>query len=141
MKYLIILISIFLFFVQCKNGNITPETTKINGKWKLFKISSGFRPPNGIPFYEPTYIETLEITSKTNILKRTKNGVLEEETAFEVKPYKIDENVFKESLFFFKTNTYSFLDFEESDTVMVLYIQTEVGEILADGSSFYYKKL
>jgi hypothetical protein len=132
---------IILFFAQCSSNTISPEISKINGTWKLFKIESGFPPPNGPATYEPTYIETLEINSLTKVLKRTNNSKLVEETEFEIKPYKISESVSREALYFLKSNTYSFLDFEKSNTVIKLYQKTGVGSQLADGSSFYFKKM
>ena len=138
MKMLLLSSFIIFLMVNCQSTQeISPEMAKLDGKWKLSKVSYGFPPPNGPTEYKPTYEEILEFNSSKNSFTRTKDGKIIENSTI-----KLSGGIStRESLIFEKDNTYSFYSFTENPIYLVLYQAVPIGAVLADGNSFYYEKV
>ncbi len=145
MKTLLLCISTMLLLISCaaeSSQEITPEFVKVAGKWKLYKISGGFRSPNNLGEIAIKEEEIIEFDASTKIFTRTIAGKITETTNFDVKAISNFNNTSaREAIVFTKSNTYSWVSFEESTSSLVLYQSTPIGAELADGNSFYYRKV
>ncbi len=145
MKTLLLCISTIFLVVSCQaesSQEITPEFVKVAGKWRLYKISGGFRSPNSLGEIPITNEETIEFDASTKVFTRTIAGKVTETTNFDVRAINNFNNTSaREAIVFTKSNTYSWVSFEESTSSLVLYQSTPIGAELADGNSFYYRKV
>lgn len=145
MKTLLLSIAAMVLMVSCQAENsqeITPELVKVTGKWKLYKISGGFRSPNDPSEVPITSEEIIEFNTSTKVFTRTIAGKVTETTNFDVRAINNFNNTSaREAIVFTKSNTYSWVSFEESTSSLVLYQSTPIGAELADGNSFYYRKV
>lgn len=120
---------------------ISPEMSKLNGKWKLSKIGYGFPAPNGPTEYKPTYDEVLDFNFSTNAFTRTKDGKVEESSNIKTSKLTYGGNSSRDIIIFEKDSTYSFYSFTENPIYLVLYQATPIGSVLADGNSYFYEKV
>jgi hypothetical protein len=140
MKTFLLSISIMFLLVGCQvetSQEIVPELAKVAGKWKLYKII-GFRiTPEPI-----TSEEIIEFNVSTKVFTRTVAGKITETTSFDARAISNFNNTSaRDAIVFTKSNTYSFITFEESNSSLILNQSTPIGEELADGISYYYRKV
>jgi hypothetical protein len=140
MKTFLLSISIVFLLVGCQaetSQDIVPELAKVAGKWKLYKII-GFRiTPEPI-----TSEEIIEFNVSTKVFTRTVAGKITETTSFDARAISNFNNTSaRDAIVFTKSNTYSFITFEESNFSLILNQSTPIGEELADGISYYYRKM
>lgn len=138
------LITLFITFLlaQCQlegSQDISPEMAKLDGKWKLSKVSYGFPAPNSPTEFIPTYEEILEFNNGT--FTRTKDGKVTQSSSIKTSKLTDGGTSTRETLIFEKDNTYSFYYFTDKPVYLVLYQATPIGVVLADGNSFYYEKM
>ena len=57
-------------------SEISPEFSRLDGNWKLYKIVNGFRAPNTPADQEPKNIEILEIDAQEKYLVRKTDVLL-----------------------------------------------------------------
>ncbi len=140
---LITLIITFLM-AQCQLENsqeISPEMSKLDGKWKLVKVGYGFRSPDGSPDFVPTYEEILEFNTSKGTFTRTKDGKVTDGSSIKSSKLTDGGNSTKDAIVFEKDNTYAFYSFTENPVYLVLYETVPIGAILADGNSYFYEKV
>jgi hypothetical protein len=140
MKTFLLSISIVFLLVGCQaetSQDIVPELAKVAGKWKLYKIM-GFRiTPEPI-----TSEEIIEFNVSTKVFTRTVAGKITETTSFVARTVSNFNNTSaRDAIVFTKSNTYSFITFEENNSSLILNQSTPIGEELADGISYYYRKV
>jgi hypothetical protein len=140
MKTFLLSISIMFLLVGCQvetSQEIVPELAKVAGKWKLYKII-GFRiTPEPI-----TSEEIIEFNVSTKVFTRTVAGKITETTSFVARTVSNFNNTSaRDAIVFTKSNTYSFIIFEENNSSLILNQSTPIGEELADGISYYYRKV
>jgi hypothetical protein len=140
MKTFLLSISIMFLLVGCQvetSQEIVPELAKVAGKWKLYKII-GFRiTPEPI-----TSEEIIEFNVSTKVFTRTVAGKITETTSFVARTVSNFNNTSaRDAIVFTKSNTYSFITFEENNSSLILNQSTPIGEELADGISYYYRKV
>ena len=82
-RLLFLLFGLALSAAQC-DADVDPELSKLDGKWKLYKIGVGYPAPNSPTELVPTETETLEIDSKASTLVRKVNGGVTESTKIEI---------------------------------------------------------
>jgi hypothetical protein len=124
---------------QC-DADVDPEFSKLDGKWKLYKIGVGYPAPNSPTELVPTETETLEIDAKASTLVRKVNGVVTESTKIEIGNHPKSSPNPRLALVFLESKTYSFLRIDETKGEISLYQKCPLDAELADGSTFYYKK-
>jgi hypothetical protein len=140
MKTFLLSISIMFLLIGCQaetSQDIVPELAKVAGKWKLYKII-GFRiTPEPI-----TSEEIIEFNVSTKVFTRTVAGKITETTSFVARTVSNFNNTSaRDAIVFTKSNTYSFITFEENNSSLILNQSTPIGEELADGISYYYRKV
>ncbi len=145
MKNLLLALTTIFLLGNCsleKAQEITPEMNKIDGKWNLAKIVVGFRPPDGIPEFKPTYVEILEFSSTKKTFSRTKDGQIVESSNFKITDLaEFGVNTKRAAIVFEKDNTYSFYSFSENPNYLILNQKAPIGATLADGNIFFYEKM
>ncbi len=135
-----VLFLIILSASKCVS-DINPEWSKLNGNWKLYKIINGFRAPNSPADQEPKNIEILEIDAQEKYLIRKINGVIKEKTKINLSNIPDGSPNGRLSLVFLESDTYSFLEIDESKGEISLYEKCPIGAVLADGNTYFYKKM
>lgn len=120
---------------------INPEWSKLHGNWKLYKIINGFRAPNSPADQEPKNIEILEIDAQEKYLIRKIDGVIKEKTNIDLSNIPDGSPNGRLSLVFLESGTYSFLEIDELKGEISLHEKCPIGAVLADGNTYYYKKM
>ena len=138
-RLLFLLFGLALSAAQCE-VDIDPELSKLDGKWKLYKIGVGYPAPNSPTELEPKETETLEIDAKAMTFVRKVNGVVTESTKIEIGNHPKSSTNPRTALVFLDSETYSFLGIDETKGEISLYQKCPLGAELADGNTFYYKK-
>lgn len=138
-RLLFLLFGLVLSAAQCE-ADIDSELSKLDGKWKLYKIGVGYPPPNSPSVLTPTQTEILEINAKTSTLIRKVNGVVTESTKIEIGNHPKSSSNPRLALVFLESKTYSFLSIDLSKEEISLYQKCPLEAELADGGTFYYKK-
>jgi hypothetical protein len=138
-RLLFLLFAFALSAAQCE-ADIDPELSKLDGKWKLFKIGIGYPLQNGPTELVPTETETLEIDTKAATLIRTVNGVVTESTKIEIGKQPKSSSNPRLALIFLESKTYSFLSIDEQKGEISLYQKSFLDAEIADGNTFFYKK-
>ena len=138
-RLLFLLLGLVLSAAQC-DADVDPEFSKLDGKWKLYKIGVGYPAPNSPTELVPTETETLEIDAKASTLVRKVNGVVTESTKIEIGNHPKSSPNPRLALVFLESKTYSFLRIDETKGEISLYQKCPLDAELADGSTFYYKK-
>lgn len=138
-RLLFLLFGLVLSAAQCE-ADIDPELSKLDGKWKLYKIGVGYPAPNSPTELVPTETETLEIDAKAMTFIRKVNGVVTESTKIEIGNHPKSSTNPRTALVFLDSKTYSFLSIDESKEEISLYQKCPLEAGLADGNTFYYKK-
>jgi hypothetical protein len=129
--------------IETTQENIIPAYSKLAGKWKLYKIVLGYPMLNGPSEIKNTYEEILEFNATSKTFSRIVDGKTTETSNFDVKPLTngLNETSPRDAIVFTKTNTYSYLSFDEKTSSLILSQSTPIGAVLADGNSFYYQKV
>lgn len=138
-RLLFLLFGLVLSAAQCESV-VDPELSKLDGKWKLYKIGVGYPAPNSPTELVPTETETLEIDAKARTLMRKVDGVVTQSTKIEIRNYPKSSTNPRLALVFLDAETYSFLGIDETKGEINLYQKCPLGAELADGNTFYYKK-
>ncbi len=145
MKTILLYFSVILFFQNCKDKtlqNIAPSFAKVEGKWKLYKISIGFRSQNGASEVPVNNEEIIEFNAKTKFFVKTIDGKPTEATKFDAREINnFNNSTARDAIVFIESNTYSFISFDESNSAIILYHRAPVGSELADGNSYHYRKI
>jgi hypothetical protein len=140
MKTFLSSISIMFLLVGCQaetSQDIVPELAKVAGKWELYKIIRFRITPEPI-----TSEEIIEFNVSTKVFTRTIAGKITETTSFDTRAISNFNNTpARDAIVFTKSNTYSFITFEESNSSLILNQSTPIGEEFADGSNYYYRKV
>jgi hypothetical protein len=140
MKTFLLSISIMFLLVGCHaetSQDIVPELAKVSGKWKLYKIIR-FR----IAAEPVTTEEIIEFNVSTKVFTRTVAGKITETTSFDARAISNFNNTpARDAIVFTKSNTYSFITFEESNSSLILNVSTPIGQETADGNSYYFRKM
>lgn len=138
-RLLFLLFGLALSSLNCRT-DIDPELSKLDGKWKLYKIGVGYPAPNSPTELVPTETETLEINAKSSLLIRKVNGMMTESTKIEIGNHPKSSPNPRLALVFLESKTYSFLRIDETKGEISLYQKCPLEAELADGGTFYYKK-
>ncbi len=140
MKTLLLSISVMFLLVGCQaetSQDIVPELAKVSGKWKLYKII-GFR----IAEVPVTSEEIIEFNVSSKVFTRTIAGKITETNNFDVRAISNFNNTAKrDAIVFTKSDTYLFFGFEDDNTTLVHKEITPMGQELADGNSYFYRKM
>lgn len=110
----------------------------ITGKWKLERIIYGFPPANGPSFTSDVKNEMYVFDESVGKYELLINDVKIESGSFNLD--KTADNKPK-NLNFVEEKAYSTYSFAENNKVLSLYQRTPIGAILADGSTFQYRKI
>jgi hypothetical protein len=141
-RLLILFFALSISAAQCDNAvAVDPELSKIDGNWKLYKIGIGFPTRNGPTELVPTETVILEIDAKTRTLIRKVNGKVTESTKIEIGNHPTSSPNPRLALVFLESKTYSFLGIDEAKGEMSLYESCPLEAELADGSTYFYKRL
>ena len=138
-RILFLLFGLVLSSAQCE-ADIDPVLSKLDGKWKLYKIGVGYPAPNSPTELVPTETETLEIDAKASTLIRKVNGVVTESTKIEIGNHPKSSPNPRLALVFLESKTYSFLSMDEQKGEIALYQKCPLDAELADGGTYFYKK-
>ena len=138
-RLLFLLFGLALSALNCRT-DIDPELSKLDGKWKLYKIGVGYPAPNSPTELVPTETETLEINAKSSLLIRKVNGMVTESTKIEIGNHPKSSPNPRLALVFLESKTYYFLRIDETKGEISLYQKCPLEAELADGGTFYYKK-
>lgn len=110
----------------------------ITGKWRLEKIIYGYPPPNSPSF-------STDVKNQVYVFDEalSKYEVLEDNIKIESGSFLLERSADNRSqnLNFIEKKTYSTYTFTENNKVLSLYQRTPVGAVLADGSTFQYRKI
>ena len=139
-RFIIVLLLITLTAAKCAS-DISPEFSRLDGNWKLYKIVNGFRAPNTPADQEPKNLEILEIDAQEKYLVKKIDGLIKEKTKIDVRNIPDGSPHGRLSLVFLESDTYSFLEVDESKGEISLYQKCPIGAILADGNTYFYKKM
>ncbi|AFK01988.1 hypothetical protein Emtol_0837 [Emticicia oligotrophica DSM 17448] len=126
------------------NENLEPQNdsfSKINGQWKYKKTGVGYPVVNGPTEIINEKIEILTFDSVNKTFTRSINGQVTETTSFDIQKVNYVGIEPREAIIFQKSETYSFLTFDDANSCIILYEKTPVGVVLADGNSYYYQKV
>lgn len=134
---------LFLVILTAANcvSDISPEWSRLDGNWKLYKIINGFRAPNNPADQEPKNLEILEIDAQEKYLIRKIDGVIKEKTTIDLRNIPDGSPDGRLSIVFLESDTYSFFTFDESKGEISLYQKCPIGAVLADGNTYLYKKM
>ncbi len=135
--YLLCLLCVFSIFA-CADSKVTP--VGLDGDWQLYKISYGFPPPNSPGFTLDVPQVRLSFDESSKKFKLYRENIVKEAGGFELSIDVKNPNG-KDIIVFLTDNTFSNYSFPVDANELVLYQRTKVGGILADGSSFHYKRL
>lgn len=144
MKMTLITFIITFLMAQCQLENsqeVSPETSKLDGKWRLAKVGYGFPAPNSPTEFTPTYEEILEFNTSKGTFTRTKDGKVIESSSIKSSKLTDGGTSTRDAIVFEKDNTYSFFSFTENPVYLVLYETVPIGAVLADGNSYFYEKV
>jgi hypothetical protein len=134
--------ALFLFFnllgLSCSNAVVEP--VEFAGSWKLFKVSYGFPPPNSPGFTTSVEDEVYAFDSSNSTFSFVKNGKETEAGKFNLTEDANNPNG-KKIIQFLTNNTFSNYTFSADNKELTLYQRSGFGGILADGSTFHYKKV
>lgn len=146
MKNLLTFGILMVFILACEQvtcGCVQPETNSsfIDGKWKLVKISYGYPAPN-----MPTFTTTVDdISYEFNSQKKTysysKDGKVIENGTFALGVLNRGGGVMEQKISFSVNNMYSTYTVSADFNEISLYQPTHEGVILADGNTFHYQKV
>jgi hypothetical protein len=135
-----VLLLLILSASKCVS-EISPEFSRLDGNWKLYKIVNGFRAPNTPADQEPKNIEILEIDAQEKYLVRKIDGLIKEKTKIDIRNIPDGSPNGRLSLVFVESDTYSFLEIDELKGELSLYQKCPIGAVLADGNTYVYKKM
>jgi hypothetical protein len=138
-RLLFFLFALALSAAQCE-ADLNPELSKLDGKWKLYKIGAGYPAPDSPTEFVPTETEILEIDAKAATLIRRVNGVVTESTKIEIGKQPKSSLNSRLALVFLESKTYSFLSIDEQKGEISLYQKSFLDAEIADGNTFFYKK-
>lgn len=138
-RLLFLLFGLVLSAAQCE-ADIDPVLSKLDGKWKLYKIGVGYPAPNSPTELVPTETEIIEIDGKASTLIRKVNGVVTESTKIEIGNQPKSSSNPRLALVFLESKTYSFLTIDEQKGEIGLYQKCPLDAELADGGTYFYKR-
>ncbi len=130
------LILSLLCLLSCENSSVSPQFKDFDGEWELVKIVNGFAQ---IEITQPEigYKEILEIDGANKNLKIIRNNNVTLDTKLEVR-----KEQGQDALILLKDQTYNWYFFvsEAGISYLVLYQNSPIGSVLADGSNYFYTK-